>query len=702
MPGRRHGNHLRADSRVGSAVQAHTIEGGVHYYDSPPRHHVVPRQLPAAPGRLVARDHELRVLDRTVGGQSRVVAVEGPGGVGKTSLVLHWLHRNVNRFPDGELYADLRGFDPTGTPNSAGAVLHAFLLGLGVAPEAVPTDVDARGALYRTLVAGKRIAVVLDNAADTDQVTALLPGSETCRTVVTSRNHLTGLAMSGAEVVSLDMMPDSDARKLLARSLGEQPLGEEPEAVATILASCCGLPLALAIVAARTSRHLGLGVIATELRDSATRLDALDTGERASNLRAVISWSVSALDDRLSDVFSRLGIAPTSTITAAAAASLTALPPAAVGAALRELERKNLLHQRMSGRFGMHDLVRLYAKELAMHDHPAAERDRTLRRLVDFYLHSAFAGDRKLYPHRAPVRLDPPQPGCHPLDFAGETDALDWFAAEHANLVAAQQAAMERRWYREVWLLSRALDTFHYRQGLVADNVTCSRLGTVAVEHLADPSALVLAYRQLGRAHTFADELPDAVTCLQRALSLATSDNERGHCRHDLARALTRQHQFAAAVTHLEAAIESYVLAANPVGEAHARNALGRCHLELGDLDTARSLCEQALALHERHGNRSGQAVTLDNLATVAARTDHRAEAISLYRRAIATCQDISNIYFEAACTERLGSALAADHQTAGARDAWRSALSRYTTQHRLADADRVHRLLTTLDTRPG
>jgi tetratricopeptide (TPR) repeat protein len=695
VPGRRHGNHLRTDSRVGSAVQAHTIEGGVHYYGSPPRQHVVPRQLPAAPGRLVARDRELRALDQTVGGQSRVVAVEGPGGVGKTSLVLHWLHRNVNRFPDGELYADLRGFDPTGTPNSAGAVLHAFLLGLGVAPEAVPTDVDARGALYRTLVADKRIAVVLDNAADTDQVTTLLPGSQTCRTVVTSRNHLTGLAMSGADVVSLDMMPDPDARKLLARSLGEQPLDKEPEAVASILASCCGLPLALAIVAARTSRHLGLGAIAAELRDS--RLDALDTGERASNLRAVISWSVSALDDRLSDVFWRLGIAPTSTITVAAAASLTALPPAAVGAALRELERKNLLHQRMPGRFGMHDLVRLYAKELAMHDHAAAEQDRTLRRLVDFYLHSAFAGDRLLYPHRAPVRLEPPHPGCHPLDFAGEADVLDWFAAEHANLVAAQQAAMERHWYREVWLLSRALDTFHYRQGLVADNVTCSRLGAVAVEHLSDPSALVLAYRQLGRAHTRAGELPEAVACLQRALALATSDNDRGHCRHDLARALSRQHQYAAAVTHLESAVESYVLAANPVGEAHARNALGRCHLELGHLDTARSQCEQALALHERHGNRGGEAVTLDNLAAIAARSSRHADAIPLFRRAIAACQAVGDSYLEAACTERLGSALAADHQTAGARDAWRSALSRYTAQLRLADADRVHHLLTTL-----
>lgn len=697
MAGRGHRNHLQADT-VGAAVQAHTIDGGIHFHDSGPRHRVVPRQLPAAPGRLVARDRELRALDQTVGARSRVVVVEGPGGVGKTSLVLHWLHRNLNRFPDGELYADLRGFDPTGSPSAATTVLHTFLLALGVPPEAAPVEFDARVALYRTLVADKRIAVLLDNAAESEQVRALLPGSGTCRTLVTSRNHLSGLVMDGAAVVSLDMMTEPDARKLLARSLGGRALGEEPEAVSTILDSCCGLPLALAIVAARTSRDLGLGPIADELRDATTRLDALDAGERSSNLRAVISWSVSALADPLAELFWQLGIAPTPTISAPAAASLTALPSAAVGASLRELVRKNLVHQRKPGRFGMHDLIRLYARELAMRDHPAADQDRALRRLVDFYLHSAFAGDHRLYPHRAPVRLEPPEPGCHPLDFAGEGDAIDWFAAEHDNLVNAQRAAMERHWYRRVWLLSRALDTFHYRHGLVADNVVSSRLGAIAAERLRDPAALAMACRQLGRAHTRADELPDAVSCLQRALSLASDDNDRGHCRHDLARALSRQHHYSAAASHLEAAIDSYRLAGNPVGEAHARNALGRCHLELGRLDTARSNCTQALALHQRHGNRGGQAVTLDNLATIAARTQHHCDAIALYRRAIALCHDIGDSYLEASCAEHLGSVLAAAHQTAGARDAWRCAHSRYTDQHRPTDAERVRQLLAALD----
>lgn len=693
MAGRGHRNHLHAGD-VGAVVQAHTIEGGFHYHAARPRRPVVPHQLPAAPGRLVARDRELRALDRTVGARSRVVVVEGPGGVGKTSLVLHWLHRNPNRFPDGELYADLRGFDPAGTPSSATGVLHMFLVALGVAPEAVPVELDAKVALYRTLVADKRIAVLLDNAADTDQVACLLPGSGTCRTVVTSRNHLSGLATGGAAVLCLGMMTKPEARRLLARSLGDRTLGAEPEAVTTILDSCSGLPLALAIVAARTSQHLGLGLIADELRDTSTRLDALDAGERSSNVRAVISWSVSTLDDRGGDVFWQLGIAPTPAISAAAAASLTALSPAAVSGSLRELERKNLVQQNAPGRFGMHDLIRLYARELAMADHPPADQDRTLRRLVDFYLHSAFTGDQLLYPHRAPVRLDPPEPGCHPLDFAGEADAIDWFAAEHDNLVSVQHAAMERHWYRQVWLLSRALDTFHHRHGLVADNVVSSRLGAIAAERLDDRAALAMACRQLGRAHTRADELPDAVTCLHRALSLATDHNGRAHCRHDLARALSRQHRYPAAAEQLEAAIDSYRLAGNPVGEAHALNALGRCLAELGQLDAARSHCTQALALHQRHGNRSGQAVTLDNLATIAARTHHLADAITLHRKAIALSHDIGDSSFEASCLERLGTTLAADHQTARARDAWRSAHARYTDQHRPTDAERVRQLL--------
>lgn len=701
MAGSGHRNHLRADA-VSSVVQAHTIDGDIHFHESEPRQHIVPRQLPAAPGRLVARDRELRALDQTVGARSRLVVVEGPGGVGKTSLVLHWLHRNLDRFPDGELYADLRGFDPTDSPSAATTVLHRFLLALGMVPEAVPVEHDARIALYRSLLADKRIAVLLDNAADTDQVMSLLPGSGTCRTLVTSRNHLSGLVMGGAEVVCLDMMTALDARKLLAHSLGGRALGAEPEAVTTILDSCCGLPLALAIVAARTTHRLGLGLIADELRDTSTRLDALDAGERTSNLRAVISLSVSALADRLADVFWQLGIAPASTISSPAAASLTALPPAAVGASLRELERKNLVHQRTPGRFGMHDLVRLYARELAMRDHPPADLDRSLRRLVDFYLHSAFAGDRQLYPHRSPVLLGPPEPDSHPLDFAGEADAIDWFAAEHDNLVNAQRAAMERHWYRQVWLLSRALDTFHYRHGLVADNVVSSRLGAIAAERLGDRAALAMACRQLGRAHTRADELSDAVTCLNRALTLAADHNERGHCRHDLARALSRQHHSAAAAQSLAAAIDSYRLAANPVGEAHALNALGRCLAELGQLDSARSHCTQALALHQRHGNRAGQAVTLDNLGSIAAQTHHYADAVTLYRRAISLCHDIGDSYLEAACSEHLGTALAASDEPTGARAAFRAAHTSYTNQHRVLEADRVHGLLAQLDQQSG
>lgn len=680
MARRRSRTHNSIDAEtVSTVLQAGTLRGGVHFHPPPPPPPVIPRQLPAPPRWFAARANEMTRLDHALGetaGAAQVLVIEGTGGVGKTALVLHWLHRNLDHFPDGQLHADLHGFDQSRTPATPASVVHGFLLGLGVPPDAIPADESARIACYRSMTAGKRLVVVLDNTADAAQAAPLLPGSSSCRAVVTSRSRLSTLSIRGAETLHLDVLTDDHAREVLVRQLGSHRVSEEPEAVATILDCCAGLPLALAIVAALADTHDGfpLATIADELREA--RLDAFDAGDPATDIRTVISCSVSTLNSEQVRMFSLLGVAPTLPISAPAAAALAALPVPRATALLRELERKNLVEHPEPGRFGMHELVRLYAQEQA----PAAEE--ALLRLADFYLHSALAADHLLYPHRSPVAVPHPASGCIPLEFADHNAALTWFTTEHEQLLGIQGVLAD---HERQWLLSRALDTYLYRRGHIAENVTSSRRGVAAAEHLGTP-ALTLALRQAGRAHTRAGELPEAIESLRRALEL----DDNPHTHFDLARALADNGDFASAADHLRLALEGHRSAGNQVGEAHALNALGRCHGELEDFEQAVSCCESALALHERHGNRSGQVGTLDNLGTIALRTGRPTDAIAWHTKALMLCEELGDAYLEARVLEHLAEALEQHGEAERAAAAGQAALELFTSQHRTTDVERI------------
>lgn len=664
---------------VSTVLQAGTMRGGIHFHTAAPVPPVIPRQLPAPPRWFAARTGEMTRLDHALGetpDAAQVLVIEGPGGVGKTALALHWLHHNLDQFPDGQLHADLHGFDRNCTPAAPATVVHGFLLGLGVPPDAIPADASARIACYRSMTAGKRLVVVLDNTADASQVAPLLPGSPACRAVVTSRSRLPALSLHGAETLHLDVLPDDKAREMLVRHLGSYRVGEEPEAVTAILRRCAGLPLALSIVAALADTHGGfpLSTIADELREAA--LDTFDAGDPAADLRTVLSCSVCTLDSAELRMFGLLGVAPTLPVSAAAAAALAALPVPRATALLRELERKNLLQHPEPGRFGMHELVRLYARE---HAPPS---DDALTRLADFYLHSALAADHLLYPHRTPVATPPPPAGCVPLTFADPTAAMAWFTTEHEQLLGIQGVLAD---HERQWLLSRALDTYLYRRGHIVENVTSSRLGVAAAEHLGTP-ALTLALRQAGRAHTRAGELPGAIESLRRALEL--EDNP--HTHFDLARPLADSGDFASAADHLRLALEGYRSAGNQVGEAHALNALGRCHGELGNSERAVSCCESALALHERHENRGGQVGALDNLGTIALRAGRPADAIARHTKALTMCEELGDTYLEARILEHLAEALEQHGDAERAAAACQAALELFTSQQRAADVERI------------
>jgi len=358
-----------------------------------PSPRAVPRQLPAPPRLFVGRAAELAQLDKALDAQVSadgamiVSAISGVGGIGKTWLALRWAHQRLDRFPDGQLHVNLRGFDSAGHPMSPQAAVRGFLGALGIARAAIPAELDARVGLYRSLVAHRRMLIMLDNARDTAQVAPLLPGSSACTVLVTSRNRLPGLVASyGAQPVTLDALAEPETRALLAARVRAERLNAEPDAVAELLAYCGGLPLALSVVAGRANVHpaFPLAELASELRDATTRLGALDEGDPSVSLPEVLSWSYHALTAQQSSVFLLLGLAPGADIALPAVASLTALPVERVRGVLRELENVSLVLEHVPGRYRMHDLVRLYAAERAVTDLPGDASKAALRRRREF------------------------------------------------------------------------------------------------------------------------------------------------------------------------------------------------------------------------------------------------------------------------------------------------------------------------------
>jgi DNA-binding SARP family transcriptional activator/tetratricopeptide (TPR) repeat protein len=679
---------------------------------SPQSNQLKLRQLPSAPGNFMGRDAELGHLSAVARGSDAdtgavtISSIEGMAGVGKTALALNWAHRNLDRFPDGQLFVDLSGFTPSGEPVDPAAAIRGFLGALGVDPGAFPAEPDAQAALFRSLVAGKRMLILLDNARDSDQVIPLLPGSSACTVLVTSRRRLSGLVSAhGARPLALDLLADPQALDLLAQRLGADRLAAEPEAVRELLALCGGLPLALGVVAARAAAHPGfpLRVLATELGEATTRLAALDTGELSASVQAALFCSYRVLDFQDAEVFALLGLASGPDIGLAAAAALTALPIARTRTALRTLEAASLVRENVPGRYQMHDLIRLYAAERADHDQTPDARTQALRRTADFFLHTAHNGDRLLVPQRQPIHPGQPTAGCLPAPIADGAAALAWFDVEHSGVLAAQNTAVAQGWYRHGWQLAWSLNSFHNFRGRLADQVAVWQVGLEAAERLGQPGmeARILCHRTLGHALARAGRYPEAVEQLGRAIELAEGEGDttaQAHAHRTLARAWALQEHFDQALEHALRAHDLLRGLGRPAWEAEALNEVGWCHARLGDLDRGRSACGTALALQRQHHDREGEAYTLDNLAYIAVHSGQHAQAVDYYGRALVLWRDLGHQYNQAGSLDRLAGVHAAlgDHEQA--RDRWQQALTLYRTQHRTADVDRVQARLGELE----
>jgi hypothetical protein len=401
-----------------------------------------------------------------------ILVIDGPAGVGKTALAIDWAHRVIGQFPDGQLFTDLRGFDARG-PLPPGEVLGQFLRALGVDSRDVPAEVEEQAALYRSVLAGKRVLVVLDNAFSSDQARPLLPGHPGCLVVVTSRNRLTGLvARDGARQLTLDVLGHLDACALLAQIIGTDRVTAEPQAAADLARTCGYLPLALCIAAeqAAAHHHLTLADLAVSLNDEQARLDILDRAESSTAIRAAFSWSYRALPPDAARVFRLLGLHATPDVSAHAAAALAGVPAEQIRRDLATLVRGHLLEETDRGRYRLHDLLHLYAAERAREDEDQPECEAATRRVLDWYLHTADKANQLLLPQRLRVPLDPPAAGCTPLVFTGYDAALHWCDAECANLVAATRQAAKLRLHDPAWKLPIALLDYFYLRKCWNDN----------------------------------------------------------------------------------------------------------------------------------------------------------------------------------------------------------------------------------------
>jgi DNA-binding SARP family transcriptional activator len=643
----------------------------------------VPAQLPTDIAGFTGRADALAVLDEVLvqaDGRTAVVisAISGTAGVGKTALAVHWAQRVRGLFPDGQLYVNLRGFDPAGQVMDPADALRGFLDALHVPSQRIPASTSARTALYRSLLAGRRVLLVLDNARDAEQVRPLLPGASGCLVLVTSRHQLTGLvAAEGANPIALDLLTYEEAGDLLARRLGRDRTAAEADAVAEIIDLCARLPLALSVVSARAAFRpgLALAVLAAELRQAG--LDALDTGDTTTTVRAAFSWSYGSLTPAAARLFRLLGLHPGPGISAAGAASLAGLPIQQVRPLLAELAGANLICEPVPGRFAFHDLLRAYAAERVHATDSDRQREAATRRMLDHYLHTAYAGARVLNPARDPLALSAAAPGTAVDTILDSEQALAWFDAEHAVLLAMVRHA-ETGWDEHVWHLAWSLLTFLRRRGHWHDNAIVLNSAVAATQRLAETQAQAWAHRTLGGLWMQLDRFDDAETHLQNAVELAVSAGDhagQAHTLNRLAFMADRQGRYTDSLKLNLQALDLYRIAGHRVGHARALNAIGWSYALLGNYETAIDYCQQALTMHDDLKDLDGQADAWDSLGYANRHLGRHAAAITSYRRAAEVYRDLGDRYNEADTLARLGDthADAGDHDSAGT--AWQQAL---------------------------
>lgn len=673
---------------------------------------VVPHQLPPAVPHLVGRVRETAALTTQLesavsSGHVVIVSVAGTAGIGKTALAVHWAHQVRDRFPDGQLYVNLRGFDPQAQAIDPAEAVRGFLDALGVTRQHLPPNPAAQTALYRSLVDGKKVLVLLDNARDAQQVRPLLPGASGAVAVVTSRNRLPGLvAVDGAHPISLDLLTMDEAHDLLSRRLGPERVAAEPRAVRQIINRCARLPLALTIAATRAGQTgFPLTLLAAELTEAAQRLDILSADDPASEVRAVFSWSYAALSPSAARLFRLLGLHPGPDISTSAAASLAALPPPLVREPLAELIRANLLTEHAPGRHTFHDLLRDYATEQAAITDPDQERHAAVRRTLDHYLHTAHAAAQLLDPVWDSLALPPPRAGVSVEPFTNHERAMAWFTADHAVLLTAVHHAASAGFDAHTWQLAQTLVTYLDRRGHWNDLASVGSGAIHAADRLGDRVGQAVAHSIVARARRRHGRYEEAHIHLRHALDLfGRTGNLPGQADVYIELARLEAWRSPGAVPELLALASQahalYQSCGHRLGQAQSLTAIGWSHARLGDDARALSSCRQALPVLEEFDDSERQAYAWESMALAHLHLGRCWEAVTCFRRALGLCRGFGDRYLEADILDRLGDTHHAAHDADTAGDAWGHALT-ILTELGHPQADQVRVKLTALRTGP-
>jgi DNA-binding SARP family transcriptional activator len=655
-----------------------------------------PAQLPADIADFTGRDEQVKRLSDLLSGTGasgdpgavRIAVVAGSGGLGKTSLAVHAAHRVRRRFPDGQLYVDLLG--ATAAPLLPGDVLARFLRDLGVDGKDIPVDEAERAARYRTVLAGRRMLVVLDNARDAAQVRLLLPGTASSAVLVTTRNRMPDLAST--KLVDLQVLDDDEALKLFVKVVGEERATAEPEATAELLDACAGLPLAIRICAARLVTRSGwtIRAMAARLRDEHHRLDEMRAGDLA--VRASFEVSFTSLppspDKQGIDparAFRLLGLWQGPSISSAAAAALFDVPEYSAQDALEVLVDTHLLESVAPDRYRFHDLLRVYAAGRAGDEEPVAERDAAVARLLGWYMRTADAAATAVSPHRYNIPLDPGGAAPPPLGFGTAEEALAWYDSERANLVAATRQAAAAGSHDIAWRMPASLFSVFNRRGNWADCIATNRIALESARAAGDRRGEAWVLNTLGDALGVTGD-PDGIVCLEESLAIRREIGDRmGEAQaannvadtylllgrtneaHDLyQRALELNREIGyrygegvslvnvgwalldldragEAIVYLERARDTFADIDYVDGAGYALHILGRCYLSLRRDAEALSCLQEALSCHRASGNRRRQAATLTSFGTAQNRVGLAAEARESWAQAVVIFTDLGD-----------------------------------------------------------
>lgn len=692
---------------------------GAESLDSP----AVPRQLPGPVPHFVGREAELTWLSAALGQPGAAAAVwviSGTAGVGKTALAVHWAHQVACGFPDGQLYANLRGYDPE-QPLTAADALAGFLRALGVADADIPPTTDERAARYRSLLAGRRVLVVLDNASEGEHVRPLLPGGPPCVTVVTSRDTLGGLVVrEGARRLDLGLMSHAHAAGLLRELIGARAAAD-PGAIATLADLCARLPLALRLAAELAASRAGIRLadLVAEL-NGGPRLDLLDAnGDPRTAVRAVFSWSYQHLDAATARMFRLAGLHPTAELDGYAAAALAGTTVKQASGALDRLARAHLIDQRPADRYGLHDLLCAYARELAAKEGDDEARA-AMTRLLDYYLSAAeeavatlYADERQSGPDGAQA-ITPIPPVAE-----GPEAARAWLDAQLATLsaVVAHAARHGLPWHavRLAVTLFRYLERSGHCVEAVAIHDQARHAARLTGDHIAEAGALTnlgLAQVRQGRYQSAADQLHEALNLFRDAGDLSGQTRALGnlgivrfqqgryreaedHYRQvlsligelgdqrnaptvltNLGNIALRQGRYQQAASHLQQALALYRKAGNRSFEAYALQILGLVDLRAGRYAQAIDHSREALALARRAGNRICEAYALTNLGAIDLHRGRNEQAASLQHQALAMFGEIGDRSGQAHARNCLGRVLLATGQCDQARSEHAAALA--------------------------